>query len=256
MRVSPMLSYDRRRRSRKSLGVLNRKVHGWANYFCLGPVSQAHRAVEQHACRRVPNISKPTSTARTILCRKTAVARGKILMIPRGLARFVFRKSIDSWIVRDGVGMKAKLFFLLWFFLMFRVVAIAQTGSGKTPETSTDVGKSAKWDSLSHQARSGDYLLGKVIVVGEPLLWDPVPITVKCDGKIRYTANADPKGNFEIAMGSRHPLTRWVPRVGDPNPQLNSSVAQSKPLCQASTPARSQSQTATFSIIQILAPSS
>src|SRR2546429_4496115 len=28
--------------------ALNRKVNGWANYFCLGPVSQAYRAVEQH----------------------------------------------------------------------------------------------------------------------------------------------------------------------------------------------------------------
>jgi group II intron reverse transcriptase/maturase len=32
--------------------ALNRKIHGWANYFCLGPVSQAYRAVEQHTCRR------------------------------------------------------------------------------------------------------------------------------------------------------------------------------------------------------------
>lgn len=97
--------------------------------------------------------------------------------------------------------MSTKLFLLLWIFLIFTAAAIAQTGSGKTPETSTDVGKSAKWDSLSHQGRSGDYLLGRVIVVGkETLLWDPVPITVTCDGKIRYTASADPKGNFEIAM--------------------------------------------------------
>ncbi len=96
--------------------------------------------------------------------------------------------------------MRAKLFFLSWFFLIFQAGAIGQTGSGKTPEASTDVGKSAKWDNLSHQGRSGDYLLGRVIVVGEPLLWDPVPINVTCDGKVRYTANADPKGNFEIAM--------------------------------------------------------
>jgi group II intron reverse transcriptase/maturase len=32
--------------------ALNRKINGWANYFCLGPVSQAYRAVEQHTCRR------------------------------------------------------------------------------------------------------------------------------------------------------------------------------------------------------------
>src|SRR5207245_10343264 len=34
------------------VGALNRKINGWANYFCLGPVSQAYRAVE-HTCRRL-----------------------------------------------------------------------------------------------------------------------------------------------------------------------------------------------------------
>jgi group II intron reverse transcriptase/maturase len=32
---------------------LNRLVMGWANYFCLGPVSQAYRAIDQHVCRRL-----------------------------------------------------------------------------------------------------------------------------------------------------------------------------------------------------------
>ena len=26
---------------------------GWANYFCLGPVSKAYRAVDQHARKRL-----------------------------------------------------------------------------------------------------------------------------------------------------------------------------------------------------------
>jgi hypothetical protein len=98
------------------------------------------------------------------------------------------------------VKMKTKLFCLTAFFLLFQVAVTAQTGSGKTPETSTDVGKSAKWDTLSHQGRSGDYLLGKVEVTGGALPWDAIPITVTCDGKVRYTANTDPKGGFEIAM--------------------------------------------------------
>jgi RNA-directed DNA polymerase len=33
--------------------ALNHKINGWANYFFLGPVSQAYRAVEQHTCRRL-----------------------------------------------------------------------------------------------------------------------------------------------------------------------------------------------------------
>ena len=32
---------------------LNRVMVGWANYFCLGPVSKAYRAVESHACKRL-----------------------------------------------------------------------------------------------------------------------------------------------------------------------------------------------------------
>src|SRR5437588_3540430 len=32
---------------------LNRTMIGWANYFCLGPVSKAYRAVENHACKRL-----------------------------------------------------------------------------------------------------------------------------------------------------------------------------------------------------------
>jgi hypothetical protein len=35
------------------VGKLNRMLVGWANYFCLGPVSKAYRAVEQHARQRL-----------------------------------------------------------------------------------------------------------------------------------------------------------------------------------------------------------
>jgi group II intron reverse transcriptase/maturase len=32
---------------------LNRMMNGWANYFCLGPVSKAYRAVDRHARKRL-----------------------------------------------------------------------------------------------------------------------------------------------------------------------------------------------------------
>ena len=35
------------------VGTLNRMMVGWANYFCLGPVSKAYRAVERHARKRL-----------------------------------------------------------------------------------------------------------------------------------------------------------------------------------------------------------
>jgi RNA-directed DNA polymerase len=37
----------------KLVAHLNRMLVGWANYFCLGSVSQAYRAIDQHACRRL-----------------------------------------------------------------------------------------------------------------------------------------------------------------------------------------------------------
>ena len=41
------------RDTRTLVADLNRKMIGWANYFCLGPVSKAYRAVETHAHRRL-----------------------------------------------------------------------------------------------------------------------------------------------------------------------------------------------------------
>ena len=32
---------------------LNRKLIGWSNYFCLGPVSKAYASVDRHACKRL-----------------------------------------------------------------------------------------------------------------------------------------------------------------------------------------------------------
>jgi RNA-directed DNA polymerase len=55
------------------VGQLNHMLNGWANYFCLGPVSKAYRAVEQHACARL----------RQWLCAKHKV-RG------RGIGRFSY----------------------------------------------------------------------------------------------------------------------------------------------------------------------
>jgi hypothetical protein len=35
------------------VGMLNRKLIGWSNYFSLGPVSRAYRAVDQHTRYRL-----------------------------------------------------------------------------------------------------------------------------------------------------------------------------------------------------------
>ena len=73
---------------------LNRMMNGWANYFCLGPVSKAYRAIEQHARKRL----------RQWLCAKhkaTWPATGKFpeasLHDKFGLIRLTERMRSFSW---------------------------------------------------------------------------------------------------------------------------------------------------------------
>lgn len=54
------------------VGQLNRAMTGWANYFCLGQVSPAYNAVDQHAAKRL----------RQWLCRKHKVRSGKYVRFP------------------------------------------------------------------------------------------------------------------------------------------------------------------------------
>ena len=76
------------------IGRLNRKMIGWANYFCLGPVSKAYAAVDAHACRRL----------RQWLCAKHKVRSGKPTRYPDqylyqelGLAQLRERTRNFSW---------------------------------------------------------------------------------------------------------------------------------------------------------------
>jgi group II intron reverse transcriptase/maturase len=48
---------------KEQVAAINRKLNGWSNYFCLGPVSNAYGAVDNHVNRRL----------RRWLCRKHAV---------------------------------------------------------------------------------------------------------------------------------------------------------------------------------------
>jgi RNA-directed DNA polymerase len=52
----------------KMVAHLNRMLVGWANYFCLGPVSPAYRAIDQHVSRRL----------RQWLCAKHKVPGGRM----------------------------------------------------------------------------------------------------------------------------------------------------------------------------------
>jgi hypothetical protein len=73
---------------------LNQMMNGWANYFCLGPVSKAYAAIEQHARRRL----------RRWLCAKHKLARASTGKYPDeclhdrfGLVRLTERTCSFSW---------------------------------------------------------------------------------------------------------------------------------------------------------------
>jgi tetratricopeptide (TPR) repeat protein len=67
------------------------------------------------------------------------------------------------------------------------------------PESIQDSGTYGYWTHMSGQGRAGGVLLGKLAVEGEPLLWEPVLVSVDCGGSIVYTTRTDPNGNFAIA---------------------------------------------------------
>ena len=76
------------------VGRLNRAMRGWANYFQLGQVSPAYRAVDQHATRRL----------RQWLCQKHKVRAGKYVRFSNerlwetyGLTRLSPQTASFSW---------------------------------------------------------------------------------------------------------------------------------------------------------------
>jgi len=76
------------------VGRLNRMMIGWANYFCLGPVSKAYRAVERHARKRL----------RQWLCAKHKVSWPATWQFPEaalhdvlGLVRLTARTRSFPW---------------------------------------------------------------------------------------------------------------------------------------------------------------
>jgi hypothetical protein len=103
--------------------------------------------------------------------------------------------------------MKTKLIVLVLGLAAFPLSIFAQTKTSPTPSSNpgpsgapTDTSKylNRDWNKMMREGHSGDYLIGNVTVAGGALPWDPIPVTVTCDGKARYTTNTDPKGFFMI----------------------------------------------------------
>src|ERR1700693_2730091 len=103
--------------------------------------------------------------------------------------------------------MKTKLIVLLLGLAAFSLSSVAQSktspASASNPGPSSSPGDPSKymnrdWNKMMREGRSGDYLIGNVAVAGGALPWDPIPVTVTCDGKARYTTNTESTGFFMI----------------------------------------------------------
>jgi group II intron reverse transcriptase/maturase len=99
MRICQAISAETRRNQtlrepQDVVGKLNQMINGWANYFCLGPVSNAYRAVERHARKRL----------RQWLCAKHQVSWPAYKQFPEpdlhkvyGLIRLIERPKSFPW---------------------------------------------------------------------------------------------------------------------------------------------------------------
>lgn len=67
------------------------------------------------------------------------------------------------------------------------------------PESVQDLGLYGYWTHMTDAGRAGAALLGKVVIEGELLPWNPILVTVSCSDKTMYTTQTDPKGEFVIA---------------------------------------------------------
>jgi RNA-directed DNA polymerase len=73
---------------------LNRTMIGWANYFCLGPVNQAYRAVEGHARKRLRQWLR---RKHSISWQATERFSDAVLHDEMGLVRLKRRISSSPW---------------------------------------------------------------------------------------------------------------------------------------------------------------
>jgi Tfp pilus assembly protein PilF len=113
--------------------------------------------------------------------------------------------------------MKIKIAFLLLTLVALGGASLAQTtrpgggtsgGTTSTPSTtapqpnaqppdpSTMINRD--WERMKQQGRAGDRLTGNVDVTGAAVPWEPITVSVICDGKTKYTTNTDSKGLFAI----------------------------------------------------------
>jgi len=85
------------------------------------------------------------------------------------------------------------------------------------PESVQDSGVYGYWRNMTDQGRAGGALLGRVAIEGEVLPWDPILVTLSCNGTTSATTQTDPKGDFLI-MPTK--VTGELSQLGDRERQM------------------------------------
>lgn len=64
------------------------------------------------------------------------------------------------------------------------------------PDSIQDSGLYGYWTGMTDAGRTGGALLGKVSVEGDDFLWEPILVSIECQGKVVNNTRTDPKGDF------------------------------------------------------------
>jgi hypothetical protein len=102
-----------------------------------------------------------------------------------------------------------KLYLLIAGFLTIaclpaaNIQATAQVPVNNGPSLISGVGADANFAQTFNQQTGSMRFVGRVVVAGSKLPWDPVPVVVKCNGKPRFNVLTDKKGEFDIEASPR-----------------------------------------------------
>lgn len=80
---------------------------------------------------------------------------------------------------------------------------VSPSSTDKDPESSMGMGSGANFGQMMNQQTGSMHFYGKVAMGSGSLPWDPIPILVVCDGKVRLNLTASAKGDFDIVAPAR-----------------------------------------------------
>lgn len=110
--------------------------------------------------------------------------------------------------------MITKLRYSIAVFFLLKIVMVAQTPPPATvgripthptptrPDSMQETTLYGYWSKMTDQDRAGGALLGKVEINAEMLPWEPIVVTVECNGSTAHTSLTDPRGEFVIRPSS------------------------------------------------------